>query len=594
MVKIFTMGINSAYHENSAAIALNGEIIAAVEEERFNRKKHGKGCYINNPDELPYESINYCLKYAGIAMKDISTFGFSFSPINRLVRNVGLDEKVIEGDWGSIDGERLFYQKAMLIPTILEEKYKTKIYEKWNWLTHHVAHAASAYYASPFNDAAILTVDGIGEFNSILLGHGKKHVMHIIEETGSYPNSVGFIWTKASRFLDILQDGLGEYGAGKLMALASYGNPDKFYKKFRSFIDYDDLGNFKIDTKIFEFRAEGHQEYEKLFGFKARKEGEDVTQDHIDFCAGVQRINSEIVLGLANRLYKETKTTNLTMAGGVALNCTTNSVILQKSKFKNIYVQPGANDMGGAIGAALYVYHHILGQTDKKNMETPYLGPSYSNKDILSVIKKTQGIKYKKVKDIEKETAKLIADGAVIGWFQGRLEFGPRALCGRSIIADPRIKKNFEKVSLDIKGREWYRPLAPVVMDEYTDDWFARPKSGAEGDKWMLFSYKIHPKKRKLIPAVCHYDNTGRIQRITKESNPKFHKLLAEFNKLTGVPILINTSFNIKEPIICSPEHAINTFLKSGYDGIDFLVLGDYIVTRKEKEWLIREKTLLI
>ncbi|MDP1884182.1 MAG: carbamoyltransferase C-terminal domain-containing protein [Candidatus Moranbacteria bacterium] len=580
---VYTLGINSAYHEPSVCLIKNGKVIAAVEEERFNRMKHGKHCLIDNPHELPYNALDYCLKQGGITLDDVDQIGFTFNPINRLTKNIGLEEDVDAGDWGSEKGERLYYKLSMSVPQILEKKYKAKIAHKWNWLPHHTCHAASAYYDSPFSEAAVMTFDGIGEFASITLGYGKNNNLSIFKEAGEYPSSLGFQWTKASRFLGILVDGAGEYGAGKIMALASYGNPDKYYETFKKFLSYDKEGNFVVDGDVMQFRKSTHENFEKMFGFKARKEDGEITQDHMDFAAALQKITNEIMLGYAQQVYKLTKQDNLCMAGGVTLNCTSNTNLLEKSRFKDIYIQPGANDMGTSVGAAYYCYHEILGQ-ERRNVaaKTPYTGPEYGEKEILKALKNEKGVQYVKVTGIEKATAKLIAEGKVIGWVQGRAEFGPRALGNRSLLGDPRKIEMFKRISLDIKKREWYRPLAPIVMDEYVDQWFNRPKHGAESDKWMLFAYPIRTGKRKLIPAVTHHDGTGRVQVVSRDTNSRLHKLISHFNSLTGVPVLINTSFNSNEPMVLTPEHAINTFLKSGKDGIDVLVIGSYLITRKD------------
>jgi len=519
-------------------------------------------------------------------LDDVDQIGFSFNPINRLARNIGIEEDVENGDWGSPEGERLYYKLSLSVPSILEEKYKVKVAHKFNYLPHHICHASSAYYDSPFTDSAVITFDGIGEFCSITLGVGKNNILAVLEETGEYPNSVGFLWTKASRFLGILLDGFGEYGAGKVMALASFGKPKKYYKKFKKFIKYDKLGNYQANGDVMQFRLNSHEGYEKMFGFKARQENEEFTQDHLDFSAALQQITNEIVLGYVNRLYEKTKQKNLCMAGGVALNCTTNAYILKNSKFENIYIQPGANDMGTAVGAAYYVYHQILG--NERNVafqNNPYSGPEYSDEEIEASLE-NRDVQFTKINDIEKITAQLIANGKVIGWFQGRTEFGPRALGNRSIIGDPRNRDMFEKISIGIKKREWFRPLAPIAMEEYVDEWFERTNKRAESDKWMLFAYNIYPKKRDFIPAVTHKDGTGRVQVVNKESNSRLHNLTEEFYNITGVPILINTSFNIGEPMVLTPENAIDTFLKSGENGIDVLVLGNYIITRKDKNYL--------
>jgi carbamoyltransferase len=580
MAKKYILGINAAYHEPSACITENGKVVAAVEEERFNRIKHGKKALIDNPDQLPFNAIDACLRIAGIKPSSLSCAAFSFDPIQRLIRNVGLEKNVIEGDWGSDSGERTFYNKLMKCAQLMEEHYSIDLKGKWHWIPHQISHAASAFYPSGFSRSAILTTDGIGEFGSTLLAYGEGNTIKVIEETGNYPNSLGFLWTKASSFLHFLVNGTGEYGAGTVMALASYGNPDRFYKTFRTFVNYNESSKLQMKPEILQFRSGTHEKYEKLFGFRARQEGEPVRQEHMDFAAALQRINDEVILGLSNRLYAETKCDKLCRAGGVALNCTTNSALLKKGPYKNIYIFPGANDMGTAVGAALYTYHHICGGVDRNPITSPYAGPHYTESEIEIAIKSKPGIEYRKLDDIEAVTASLIEKGAVVGWFQGRMEFGPRALGNRSIVGDPRRGDILKRISQDIKGREWFRPLAPSVLERHVDKWFVRYRNHSESDKWMLFSYKVRPKKMGQIPAVTHYDGTGRVQVVNERSNSRLYKLIHEFYLLTGVPMIINTSFNIREPIVCTPQHAIDTFLKSGNNGIDFLVMGDFMVSR--------------
>jgi len=570
-----TLGINSAYHEPSACLVKDGEVVAAVEEERFNRKRHGKRPLVNNPHQLPYSSIDYCLEAAGISLEEVDHIGFSFDPIQRLIRNSGVDNELVEGDWGSRSGERQFYNLLRSIPGILGEHYGTDIKDRFHWLPHHICHSASAFYPSPFDEAAVLTIDGIGEFDSVMLAHGKGTNLSIVEELGAYPSSLGFLWTKASRFLSALVGGMGEYGAGKLMALAAYGNPDRFHDTFRSFVRYDEKGSFEVDGNILQFRCDSHEEYENLFGFEARKPREGYTQDHKDFAAALQRITNEVILAWANRLHEKTKADKLCMAGGVALNCTANAYLLEHGPFEDIFIQPCANDGGTAIGAALYLAHNI-GDMPRTAMITAYTGPEYSDIDIEPALE-SRGLVYEKVGNIESTVANLISKGAVIGWFQDRMEFGPRALGNRSILADPRRSDSYERVSQGIKKREWFRPLSPSVLEQDVDEWFTRPKGRVESDKWMLFSYEIKPDRLGIIPAVTHHDKTGRVQVVTEKTNPRFYKLIEEFNKKTGVPILVNTSLNVREPIVCTPQEAINTFLKAD---IDYLVIGDYIVSK--------------
>lgn len=577
----YVLGINSVYHESSACLLKDGKIIAAVEEERFNRKKHGKHTQIDNPHELPFASIDYCLKEAGIDFKELDQIGFSFNPIERLVKNIGQEKNVTVGDWGSEAGEQLFYKLQMSIPSILEDRYQVDLSQKINWLPHHICHGASAFYASPFKEAAIMTSDGIGEYESMMFGQGSESNIKLIKFLGEYPNSLGFLWTKASRFLNFTEDGSGEYGAGKIMALAAYGDPEKYYAAFKEFVNWEG-DELLVNGKIVQFREDSHEEYERVFGFKQRDLTSELTQEHKDFAATMQKISNKIKLKMTNQLFELTKSKNLCLAGGVSLNCNDNAYILEHSNFENVYVQPGANDMGTAIGAAYYVYHQILGNKQRYPMENPYLGPRFSDNDILNALRPNkEKIIFERIFNIEKITAELLAQGKIVAWFQDRMEFGPRALGNRSLLADPRNAEIKWKLSEQIKNREWFRPLAPLILEEEADNWFIRPKGNAEADKWMLMNYKAREEKKNLIPSALHFDDTGRIQVINSKTNEKLYNLMNEFFKLTGVPIVLNTSFNIREPIVCTPQEAIATFLKSGDQGIDALVIEDFIVTRK-------------
>jgi carbamoyltransferase len=589
-MSIYVLGINSVYHESSVCLIKDGEIIVAVEEERFNRKKHGKHPTVDNPHLLPFDSIDYCLREANISFKDISQIGFSFNPIERLAKNIGLEKNVVAGDWGSTEGEQLFYKLNLSIPKTIEDRYKTELTGKWNWIPHHICHAASAFYASPFEDAAVLTVDGIGEFESIMFGYGKGYNLSVIKFSGAYPNSLGFLWTKASSFLNFTEDGFGEYGAGKVMALAAYGEPDRFYSNFKKFVKIKENSELEIDGSIVQFREGKHDQYEKLFGFKAREIDQDITQEHKDFAATLQKINNEVMLEFTNYLFSVTKAKKLCTAGGVSLNCTTNAYILEHSSFENIFIQPGANDMGTAIGAACYTYHQIMGNKKRVTMKTPYLGPKYSDNEILIALEERRNeIDFVKLDDIENNAACLLAEGRIIAWFQDRLEFGPRALGNRSLLADPRNPNMKKLLSEEIKGREWFRPLAPIVLEEDVDQWFVRPKKGAEADKWMLMAYTVKVDKRNLIPSAIHHDNTGRVQVVNTDTNKKIYKLVNEYKKITGIPVILNTSFNIREPIVCTPKQAISTFINSGVPGIDILVIENYFVVKKASELKLSE-----
>jgi len=571
------LGLNSAYHEPSVALVRNG-IVVAAEEERFNRVRHGKPCLIDNPHVLPFKALDFCLAKACLNFGDVDHIAFSFDPEVRLKKNVGIEKDVIEGDWGSESGERKFYDLNCSIPQILETRYHVSLRDRWHWIPHHVAHASSAFFPSPFDEAAVLTVDGIGEYNSAQICRGIGNRLEIVEELGEYPSSIGFLWTKACRFLNMLLNGMAEYSAGTLMALAPYGNSERYYKTFRSFVQSHADGSFAVDGDIQQFRSDSQAHYEALFGFPQRHPNEAFKQEHMDFAAALQRLTNELVLGLAIRAHKLTNSKCLCMAGGVTLNCVTNSYILKNGPFQNIFVQPAANDMGTALGAALYVKHHVLGAPKTNTLFTPFLGAEFSSDEISETLTATPDICFEKVQHIEDVVAFLLSKGCIVAWFQGQSEFGPRALGNRSILADPRRTDIHERLSVQIKGREWFRPLAPAVLEENVDDWFTRPKGGAESDKWMLFAYEVRADRMGQIPAVTHFDGSARIQRVANDPAFRLRKVIQAFHALTGVPIVANTSFNIKEPMVNTPTEAIATFLRSQ---IEFLAINDYLVVKK-------------
>lgn len=564
----YILGLNSAYHESSACLIRDGKIIAAVEEERLNRKKHAKPARVDNPDELPVNAIDFCLKKAGITLKEVDYIGFSFSPEKRL-RNKYFDEKVTVGSWGSKEGEDLFYQKLMQIPQKLSELYGLDVKGKFQWIDHHTSHAGSAYFVSPFDEAAILIVDGIGEYESTILYKGKGNKIKRIRSI-TYPHSLGFLWEKFSQFL-----GFSEYDACKVMGLASYGNPKKFYNQLMSFVKSNSR-DFNIDHNVVKFRIEDYSELERILGSK-RQPNDEIEERHADIAAALQRITEEIIVKLANYLHRETKLENICLAGGVALNCVANSVLKEKTPFQNVYVQPAAHDAGTAIGAAYFIWNQQLGNPRSFVMTHSYFGPDYSNEDIREVLEENN-LRYTEQEEIEKTVAKLVSDGRVVGWFQGRMEMGPRALGNRTLLADPRNPKIRDILNMKVKHREYFRPFAPSVLVDKADEWFGIPKKSISSD-FMLFAYDVHRNKREVIPAVTHVDGTSRIQTVRKETNPKYYRLIQEFEALTGVPIVLNTSFNDREPIVCSPQDAVNTFLKTR---IDYLAIGNFLVLRGE------------
>ena len=450
------LGINSAYHESSACLIKDGKLIAAIEEERLNRIKYAKEARIDNPDELPVNAINFCLKTVGIKLKDVDYIGYSFNPEKRL-KNIGLNEKVVEGGWGSEEGEKLFYRKLKEIPKRLSELAGTDISKRFFWIDHHLCHAGSSYFVSSFKESAIISIDGIGEFTTAWIGYGKGNEIKIICEI-EYPNSLGFLWEKISEFL-----GFGKHDAGKVMGLAGYGNPKTCIKKFRKFVKIKN-GYFLMDNNILNFRSNDFSELEKILG-PARKNGSPMTKRYMDIAAALQIIKEEIMVNIANWVYEKTKSKNICLAGGVALNCLANSKILEKTKFKNMYIHPAAHDGGTAIGAAFYIWNQMLGKPKTYVMGSPYTGPEFSERETREILEKNKII-FSYVRNIEKIVAGLIAEGSIVGWFQGKTEFGPRALGNRSLLADPRNPKMKDILNGRIKHREWFRPFATRVLED--------------------------------------------------------------------------------------------------------------------------------
>lgn len=570
------LGINSAYHEPSACLTNEEVIIAAVEEERFNRVRHGKPAMIDNPHVLPEESIRFCLKQAGVTGKDLDYIGFSFFPDRRLKYNIRVDELADTGDWGSHKGEKLFHSLLLTIPSRLSKFLGTDISSKFKWIPHHMCHSSSSYFCTQFDEAAILSIDGIGEFESTILAYGKNNQIRKLKEF-RYPNSIGFLWTKTSRYL-----GFGEYGQWKVMSLGAYGDPERYYRQWRKLVLYDSKGSYKIDKKLLQFRVNEYSGFEKLFG-PARKPNAEIEKRHYDIAAALQKATNEILLSLASDLHKRTGSFRLCQAGGVALNCVSNTYLLENSPFKEFFVQPAANDAGTAIGACYYILYNMLNKERKYFTFDPSLGPEYSSDQIRSILIKEK-IPFVEVENIEEVAARLIENGEIISWFHERMEFGPRALGNRSILADPRRSKSSRYISKEIKHREYFRPFACSVLEKQAINWFGIPdQMKVISDRFMLYAYKVKNVIVGKIPAVVHMDQTCRIQVVDKKTNPKFYRLITEYEKLTKVPLILNTSFNENEPISCTPRDAITTCRRAG---IKYLIIGNFIakVTKLTKK----------
>ena len=562
---MYILGINSVYHESSACLLKDGAIIAAVEEERFTRKKHAKSARVDNTDELPMSAIYYCLDKAGIELAEVDRIGFSFNPRKRL-RNKEFKDTVDENSWGSVSGEDEAFVRLNRVPEKLREKGFSG---EFKWIDHHLCHAASGFYPSPFDEAAVLTVDGIGEVSSTSFAHGKKNKLKIIGEI-LYPASLGFLWEKIAKYL-----GFTEYDSCKTMGLAGYGDPETYLKHFYEMVRIVPEGRFELDNNILRFRAEDFSGLERLFGVRRRERDQELTQAHKDIAASLQEVTNGVMMHMVNYIHEQTGSENLCMAGGVALNCVSNRLLHEQGPFANLYIQPAAHDAGTAIGAAMVVWNFILGNDYRETMTHAYFGPSFTDEEIETALKNRR-VNYQRVEDIERKVAQLLSQMHIVGWFQGAMEVGPRALGNRSLLADPRFPQMREIMNKKIKHREMFQPFAPSVLYEQADKWFEITKPTQASD-FMLITYPTKNGADGRIPAVTHIDQTCRIQTVRKETNSKYHKLISEFFSLTGVPLVLNTSFNDSEPIVCSPADAVNTFLKTG---MDYLAIGNFLVGR--------------
>jgi carbamoyltransferase len=566
---LYILGINSAYHEPSACLIKESQIVAAVEEERFTRVRHGKPANLKNPQEIPEHSIRYCLDVAGIQLRDVDHLGYSFLPEKRRVHNVGLGEEVTPGCAGSSEREQRFFDLLQSVPEVLSSRFNDDIRDRFIWLEHHLCHASSAFYLAPIEHAALLSLDGMGEATCTWFGRGDGNRMVALREL-FYPDSLGLLWTKMSRFL-----GFGEYGQWKVMGLAGYGNAERYYSALREFADFDGKGNFSVDPQVLQLRVNRFDRLEKLLG-PDRSPGAPVEGRHEDVAAALQKLTTEVILSFASYLHQETGLKHLCLSGGVALNCVANRALVEDGPFDGVFIQPAANDGGTALGACYYIWNQLLDQPRGQVLEHVFLGPEFSHSDCLAAL---AGKKYSKMTEqnnggISTRVARLLAQGEIVAWHQGRMEFGPRALGNRSILADPRRADIIYTLNGKVKHREYFRPMAASVLTERADEWFVIDRP-TPSDSFMVTARLVREERIGIVPAVTHVDNTCRIQRVDRITNPRFHELLTEFEKLTGVPMLLNTSFNDREPIICTPGNAVATCLKSG---IRYLVLGNELI----------------
>lgn len=560
--KPIVLGINTVYHETAACLMHGGQVLAFAEQERLNRIKKGKAPRVDNPGELPEEAINYCLQRAGVHWSQIDHVALSFDPD---LRRPPIDEPAIAGDWGSPAGEIVFRNQLRQVPARVSELAGRDLEDRVLWVPHERAHAASTYFASPYRDAAVLCVDGIGEHATAMLAHGVETALREVASF-EYPNSLGFVWEKISKFL-----GFGEYEAGKVMALASFGDASDLATEFSELIQYGG-GSFQVALDKLLFRIDQFEPLERRFGTR-RQANAMVGPREAAVAAALQQATEEILLDLAERLHAETGSDSLCLAGGVMMNCVAMGRILKDGPFAKVFVQPVAHDAGTAIGAALSALYSETDCAERWVMKRPYLGPEYSEEETAAAFRQA-GARFRASSETAREAARALADGKIIGWFQGPAEAGPRALGNRSILADPRRGGSKELINLKVKHREYFRPFAPAVMAEHANDWFEIPRHSPSLG-FMSFALPVCAEKQNEVPAIVHVDGTARPQVVDHDLNPAFYALISSFHELTGVPLVVNTSFNtFDEPMVCSPVDAVRTFLRTD---LDQLYMGNLV-----------------
>lgn len=576
---MYTLGINAVYHDSAACLVCDGAVVAAAEEERFTHFKHGKRPIPFSTYELPFHAIDFCLAAADIQLVEVDEIAYSFDPFLLLGQHhadatisLPLEPSAhpTPSEWESA-WEPLFLASIVNAPRHLASGAPLHLQARfrgaqpdgpyrWRFVEHHTAHAASAFHASPFHDAATLTLDGRGELATTTYSVGAGSRLERIGQV-NYPHSLGLLYERLTGHLGFLPSS-DEY---KVMALASYGKPT-YLDTFRSLIQLGENGQYTIAP--FDMEA--------CFG-PARLRGAPLEQRHYDVAHSLQVALEDAALALTHWLHDVTGQENLCLAGGVALNCVMNARIRDRGPFRNVWAQPASGDSGTALGAALWVDAQRREGTDANTrryvMEQAFLGPAYSDDDIEQFLLWAK-LPYRRLRDTAEEVAAILADDKIVGWFQGRMEFGPRALGARSILASP-LSANMQARLNEIKDREDFRPVAPVVLEEEAAEWFV----GAAYSPFMLFVYDVAPEKAELIPAVRHVDGTARIQTINRSQHSLYYDLLKAFQRRTGVPVLVNTSFNTRsEPIVCSPRDAIECFWTSP---LDALAIGSFLIEKQ-------------
>ncbi len=571
---MYTLGINAAYHDCAATLVRDGEVLAAAEEERFTRIKHGKRPVPFSTWQLPFHAIDYCLKQAGIRLSDVDHVAYSYNPWLLLGERKG-DETITlplepsahkTSDWLS-PWDPLFLssivnaprQLASGAPHHIKKRFQGVRHDgpfQWHFVEHHLSHEASAFLAAPFAECAVLTMDGRGENATTSYGHYQDRRYHRLKQV-NLPHSLGLLYEMVTDYLGFLHSS-DEY---KVMALASYGKP-VFAEQFHEILQYRGDGDYEVRPA----------KWAEVFG-PARERGSEFTQHHMNIASSLQIVLEETVLKMVHWLHEQTGAENLAMAGGVALNCVMNARVRDRGPFKKVWVQPASGDSGTSLGAAMWIDAQQRGMSKRSwQMNHAFLGPAYEDDEIEEFLKQAK-LSYRRANDLSAEVADLLMQNKVIGWFQGRMEFGPRALGARSILASPLDPAMQQRLNT-IKDREDFRPVAPVVLEEEAANWFV------DGDvsPFMVFVYDVRQDREDKIPAVRHVDGTARIQTINRSQNAAYYDLLKAFAERSGVPVLINTSFNTRgEPVVCNPRDAVESFCTTP---LDALAIGSFIVQK--------------
>jgi carbamoyltransferase len=601
------LGISAFYHDSAAALVVDGSIVAAAQEERFTRKKHDPA--------FPANAVESCLKEAGVSREDLDYIVFYEKPVAKFDRLLETYFAFAPRGWSSFSMSiPLWLKEKLHVRRTLRQEFKTSRQARFVFTDHHESHAASAFFPSPFQEAAILTLDGVGEWTTAASGTGADNRINLTRHL-RFPHSLGLLYSAFTYYCGFKVNS-GEY---KLMGLAPFGEPVYQESIYQHLIELRPDGSFWLNMDYFNY-CQGltmtNRRFDDLFGGPPRNPESELLQRHMDIAASVQSVTEEIILRLGRDLQRKTRMRNLVLAGGVALNCVANGRLLREGPFDSIWIQPAAGDAGGALGAALFVWHQLLEKPRLANQRDAqrgsFLGPEFSSEQIQRALDDA-GFSYEhhpQEKTLLEETARLLEEGKIVGWFQGRMEFGPRALGARSILGDPRCPKMQATMNLKIKFRESFRPFAPWVLQEHAQEWFdldagkespymllvapllekhRRPVSAA-GQETMKRHRDLRQRlnvSRSSVPAVTHVDYSARLQTIDEERNPRSYRLLREFNRLTGCPVLVNTSFNVRgEPIVCTPQDACRCFAATE---MDVLVLGDFVIRKTEADRATRE-----